>query len=127
MEQSIASAEDRVSVAAVLASLGPVAVVRMVPTVSHTVAGVRRRTHVTLWTAGGIDLTEQVGEAGHGIARDTVRAAFPGRVWDAAYDYAVSAGRLVPVVALRVPPEPQAPVVLPLAVALADNTEDGEL
>lgn len=124
MEQITADAAEAAEVAAVLASLGPVAVVRMVPTVSHTVAGVRRRTHVTLWTADGIDLTAQVDEAGHGIARDAVRAAFPGRVWDAAVDYMVTGGCLVPVVALRVPPEPQPTVVLPLAVALAEDAED---
>lgn len=123
MDQLTASAVDRAAVAAVLAALGPVAVVRMVPTVSVGAAGERRRTHVVLWDAQGVDLTDVVDAEGHEIARDTVRAAFPGRVWDRAFDYAVADGRLLEVAALRLPPAS----VVPLAVAHPDVAEDGAL
>lgn len=128
MEQTTASVEAAAVAAAVLASLGPVAVVRMVPVAVHDSHGARRRTHVTLWDADGLDLTERIDQEGHALARDAVRAAFPGRVWDRAVDYAAASGVLSPVTALRTPPVPLVTVVpVPLGEAFVPDAEGGAL
>lgn len=114
MDQITASAADRAAVAEVLRSLGPIAVVRMVPIADEDTP----RCHVYLHDATGADLTDRLDAEGARIARDTVRAAFPGRVWTRdAYDYHAGTGLLTVVTALRVPPG----AVVPLADALADD------
>lgn len=118
MDKITASPADRAAVAEVLRTLGPVAVVRMVPVTTATATVTRRRTHVLLWDASGADLTDQLDAEAATIARDTVRAAFPRRVWTRdAYDYHAATGLLTVVTALRVPPG----AVVPLADALADD------
>lgn len=140
MTQTTASPADRADVADVLRALGPVAVVRMVPVTTYTAGEQRTRTHVTLYDATGADLTprpgvEGVDAEGHAIARDTVRAAFPGRVWARdAFDYHAGTGLLTVVTALRVPPREVVPLAsrtvvdpdtLDLGAPVADDTTAG--
>lgn len=99
----------------VLEALGPVAVVRMVPVTVATAEGQRQRTEVILLNADGCDLYERIDREGHAIARDTVRAVFPGVAWASAFDYHAGPGVLVEVAALRLPPVSLVPSVLPLA------------
>lgn len=123
MDQITASPADRADVAVVLRTLGPVAVVRMVPVTTWTAGTQRYRTHVTLFDASGADLTDRLDAEGARIARDAVRAAFPGRVWTRdAFDYHAGTGLLTVVSALRVPPRE----VVPLADALAPDHDDAD-
>lgn len=118
-QQSISRLADPVvvaDVAAVLVALGPVAVVRMVPVTVATATSTRRRTEVFLFDGAGVTL-DGVDRDGHVLALAAVRAGFPGLVWDRACDYHVVTGRLVEVVAFRVPPEPDVPVVVPLGLS----------
>jgi hypothetical protein len=107
MTQITASPADRAEVASVLAELGPVAVVRMVPVTLDD----DPKCDVLLFDASGVTLHEHIGAEGHKIARDTVRTAFPGQVWtNNAYDYHAGTGLLTVVVALRVPPREVRPL-----------------